>query len=152
MFTDPLEHLLAERACFRLITDYAFYVDSGEAGRIAELFIEEGRWGGADGRWMNGKAEIAASFGQRQGLVRRTSRHVCTNLRVDFLSTTEAEGTCYLMNYRYDTPDGSVPVLPVPSETPKFVGEYYDRYVKTPEGWRFAQRRFELAFLRRGRR
>ena len=36
-----------------------------------------------------------------------------------------------------------------PLEGPQIVGEYRDRFVRTPDGWRFARREIEVSFLRR---
>ena len=59
----------------------------------------------------------------------------------------EATSLCYLVNYRHDS-DTGVAEVPAPAGLPKYVGEYRDRFVRTDEGWRFAERRFDLAFLR----
>jgi SnoaL-like domain len=150
---DQLERLLAERACERLVHLYALYIDEGRAGEIASLFTEDGRWEGADGGVMDGRAAIAAAFGARAGLTRRTSMHVCANVLIDVADHgATATGTTYLMNYRYDSPDGTA-VVPAPANVPKFVGIFYDRFVCTAEdGWLVANRRFSLIFLRRSSR
>ena len=98
---DDLERLLAERACERLIVEYCRLVDFGEAARIADLFTEDGVWSGVD-LVLDGREEIRAWFVKRQGLERRVSRHICTNIGVDVLSPDEARSVCYLVNYRHD--------------------------------------------------
>ena len=143
-----LELLLDERACERLVYEYAWAVDSGEASAIADLFTEDGVWEAADGRRFEGRDEIRRAFTGRQGLRRRTSMHVCTNVLVRREGPDDASGTSYLLNYRHDTADDGVPVLPVPAAPPKFVGIYHDRYVRTAAGWKMSYRRFELRFLR----
>ncbi|MPY93757.1 MAG: nuclear transport factor 2 family protein [Acidimicrobiia bacterium] len=143
---DELERLLAERACERLIVDYCRFVDFGEASRIAELFTENGTWE-SDEVVMSGRADIRARFLERQGVTRRVSRHLCTNVGIDVLSADEAEGLCYLVNYRHDRQEGDSDAV-VPAELPKFVGEYHDRFRRTAEGWRFERRRVDLAFVR----
>jgi hypothetical protein len=143
----PLDRLLAERACERLITDYCQFVDFGEAARIADLFTADGVWEASDGVRMDGQHEIRAGFGRRQGITRRTSRHVCTNVSIDVADENRATGLCYLINYRHDSPTG-VAAMPAPAGAPKFVGEYRDRFVRTPQGWRFQHRRFDLTFIR----
>jgi len=143
---DDLQRLLAERACERLIVDYARRVDFGEAGRVADLFTPDGRWEGTD-LVLDGREEIRAWFGRRQGLDRRVSRHLCTNVAVDVVSPDEAVSLCHLVNYRHDR-RGDDRALPVPAEVPKYVGELHDRFRRTPDGWRFTHRRVEVAFLR----
>ena len=41
---DPLQQLLAERACERLILDFVHRLDLGEPASVAELFTQDGRW------------------------------------------------------------------------------------------------------------
>lgn len=143
---DDLERLLAERACERLIVEYCRLVDFGNAAKIADLFTEDGRWEGTD-LVLDGREQIRDWFTQRQGVTRRVSRHVCTNVGVDLLSDSEAESMCYMINYRHDRPEGDTS-LPVPAEHPKYVGELHDRFRRTPHGWRFASRRVEVSFIR----
>jgi hypothetical protein len=144
---DDLTRLLIERACERLITDYARFVDFGAAARIAELFAADGVWE-APGVRMEGQEAIRTGFWKREGVTRRVSRHVCTNVAIDVLGPGEARGLSYLINYRHDRREGEDAAAPAPTGPPKFVGEYHDRFVRTPEGWRFAERVCTLAFLR----
>ena len=144
---DDLERLLAERACERLIVEYCRLVDFGEAARIADLFTEDGVWSGVD-LVLDGREEIRAWFVKRQGLERRVSRHICTNIGVDVLSPDEARSVCYLVNYRHDRREGD-DTLPVPAEVPKFVGECRDAFRRTDGGWRFTRRHVDVAFVRR---
>ena len=142
---DALTKLLDERACERLVIDYTHFVDFGEAARIADLFTDDGVWE-ADGVRMDGRDAIRAGFGARQGVTRRTSRHVCTNLAVTLTGPDEATGLSYLVNYRHDSKTGTAE-LPAPVGHPKFVGEYHDRFVRTPDGWRI--RRRSTTFMRK---
>jgi SnoaL-like domain len=144
---ESLSRLLAERACERLIVEYCRRVDFGRAAQIADLFCEEGEWHGVD-LDLVGREEIRKWFAAREGLTRRVSRHVCTNVAVDLVSDHEAESLCYMINYRHDRQEGDV-ALPVPAEVPKFIGELHDRFVRTPDGWRFASRTVTVAFARR---
>jgi len=144
---DDLQRMFAERACERLIMEYARRVDFGNASAIADLFTEDGRWEGTD-LVLDGRDEIREWFSERERLTRRVSRHVCTNVIVDVLSPDEAKSLCFLVNYRHDrrdSDDGS----PAPAEVPKYVGELHDLFLRTPDGWHFTERKVEVAFLRR---
>jgi ketosteroid isomerase-like protein len=101
---DDLQRLLAERACERLINEYARRVDFGEAAAIADLFTEDGRWEGD--QVFAGRAQIREWFAGRQDVSRRVSRHVCTNVMVEVLSPTAARSHCYMINYRHDRAEG----------------------------------------------
>jgi uncharacterized protein (TIGR02246 family) len=145
---DDLALLLAERACEQLIYTYARFVDSGEAGRVADLFTEDGVWTGADGRSMNGHEQVRAAFVGRQALIRRLSRHVMTNVQIEVHSENEATGIAYLINYRHDGPSETVE-KPGPARHPKFVGDYHLTFRRVDGRWRIATLRFDLIFLRR---
>src|ERR1700760_692042 len=97
---------------------YARFVDSGHASGIADLFTEDGTWTGADGRGMNGRAELRASFAAREALSRRQSRHVIPNVLIDVQSPDEAAGIAYLINYRHDS-QGDELERPAPARHPK---------------------------------
>jgi ketosteroid isomerase-like protein len=141
---EALERLLIERECERLVTAYCHYVDHGEAARIADLFTEDGVWTSPEFT-LKGREELARGFGRRQAQTARMSRHVCNNFRVDVLDADRAEGVVYLTLYRHDGEEGrSVS----PLEQPEMVGEYRDRFVRTPDGWRISQREIEVSFLR----
>ncbi|MGB5755556.1 MAG: nuclear transport factor 2 family protein [Acidimicrobiales bacterium] len=142
---DLTRRIADERACERLIARYTHLVDFGDAPAIADLFTADGVWR-TDEFAMNGRDEIRAGFGRRQGVLRRQSRHVCTNVVID-VDGDEAKGLCYLVNYRHDSETGTAE-KPAPADVPKYVGEYHDRFVRTPDGWRFADRHCDMAFVR----
>jgi ketosteroid isomerase-like protein len=143
---DATQRMLIERDCERLVTAYCHHVDHGEARRIAELFSDDGVWT-APGVRMAGRAQLEAGFGQRQDQKERMSRHVCHNFLCDVQSEDEASGVVYLTLYRHDgDPDRKVS----PLEGPALVGEYRDRFVRTPEGWRIAEREIRVSFVREG--
>jgi uncharacterized protein (TIGR02246 family) len=144
---DDLIRLIDERACERLMYQYARFVDSGHASGIADLFTEDGTWTGANGHGMNGQAEIRAAFAGREALSRRQSRHVITNVLIDVQSPDEATGIAYLINYRHDSP-GSQLERPAPARHPKFVGDYHLRFRREDGLWRIAALSFDLLFLR----
>jgi SnoaL-like domain len=143
---DPVDRILAERACERLLYRYAELVDFGNASRLAELFTEDGVWE-ADDLVLEGRDAIRTHFLRREAKVRRVSRHVCTNVAVDLVSPDEATGLCYFVNYRHDRQEGDLS-LPVPAEVPKYMGEYRDRFRRTSDGWLLAHHRVDVAFLR----
>ncbi len=131
-----------EEACARLIVDYTHFVDHGRAAEIAGQFTDDGVWESDDARYEGGAA-IRKAFQARQDQTARTSRHVCTNIAVRVIDHDSAEGLTYLTLYRSDDEldNGAAPL-----RGPLLVGEYRDRFVRTPGGWRFAHRRIDVAF------
>jgi ketosteroid isomerase-like protein len=145
---DPVERLVAERDCERLMVDYARRLDLGQPERVAELFTDDGVWEMPGRLRFEGKDQLRAAFSTRMVASGRTARHVVTNVAIDVVAPGEATGFCYLINYRHDSPTGN-PEDPAPAEAPMYVGQYHDRFVRTAEGWRFKYRRSEIAFARR---
>jgi ketosteroid isomerase-like protein len=146
--TDQLETMIAERSCERLVYQYAWLVDSGEAAGIADLFTADGVWAAGDGEPMRNREGIRAGFAARQAIARRTSRHVMTNVVIDVHSATEAGGRAYLVNYRHDSETG-VAEHPAPADAPKYVGEYHLTFRRVDGEWLFATLDLDLAFIRR---
>ncbi len=139
-----LERIEIEAECYRLVTAYCHYVDHGEAGRIAELFTEDGIWSSPENT-MSGKAAVREGFMIRENNKSRMSRHVCNNFILNEVSDEEARGIVYLTLYRWDGKEGR---KFSPLEGPTMVGEYQDHFVKTREGWRIKHRQIDISFLR----
>lgn len=131
-------------ACERLTTRYAHLVDEGQASGVVDLFTDDAVWS-APGIEMVGRDQLLAGFGARNesSLV---SRHVCTNFALTRCSPDEAEGIVYLTLYRRPRQDGEGAPLAIGG--PTMIGVYRDRYVRTDDGWRFAERRCDIDFVR----
>ncbi len=141
---DDLKRLLIERECERLVTRYCHLVDHGDAERVAELFSADGVWKGP-GALMEGNEQVRKGFAMRQANTGRMSRHVCNNLLVNVIDEDHAEGVVYLTLYRHD---GDPERRTSPLEGPAMVGEYRDRFVRTDDGWRIAERAIRVSFVR----
>ncbi len=137
--------MLIERACERLVTQFSHSVDFGEAARIADLFSEDGEFTTPGVVTLKGQQELRAGLGERQKKSARVARHVCTNLLVTVLDSDHAEGIVYVTMYRHDREPGEGDAPP-PICPPLMVGEYRDRFIRAPEGWRFARREATIAF------
>lgn len=140
---DALQRMLIERECERLVTRYCHLVDHGQAAQVAELFTEDGAWASPEAT-VTGREQIRASFQRRQDAAARMSRHVCGNLLIDVEDADHASGVVYLTLYRHD---GDPARRISPSAAPSVVGEYRDRFRRTPDGWRIARREVEVSFL-----
>jgi ketosteroid isomerase-like protein len=140
---DDLQKLLIERECERLVTRYCHLVDHGQAARIADLFTEDGVWASPEAT-MTGREQIRAGFQRRQDNTARISRHVCCNLLIEVEDADHASGAVYLTLYRHD---GDPARRVSPSAAPQVIGEYRDRFERTPDGWRIARREVEVSFL-----
>jgi hypothetical protein len=143
-----LRTLLDERACERLLIEYVRRVDFGEASRLADLFVADGVWE-AEELVLDGREAIRTHFLRREGVVRRVSRHLVTNVAIDVADDgTTASGLAYFANVRFDRPDGDRS-LPVPAGLPKYTGEYVSAFARSDaDGWRFTRLHVDVTFLR----
>lgn len=138
---DPMQHLIAERACERLIVEFVRRLDLGDAGSVADLFTPDGSWAWPAGdRRVEGREALRDYFGGRPA--DRLSRRMCTNILVTVTSPETAAATTYFATYRVDGySEGMVPPRP-----PAQVGHYEDTFRKVDGTWLLATRTTFLAF------
>lgn len=125
------ERRAIEADCARLIALYANLNDEARWDEVAALYAEHGvmvRPTAPDAP-IHGCAAILAAFTSRPA---RTTRHVCSNVVIDVESENTASGVSAMLLFT----GGPAPL----------VGSFHDRFVRTAEGWRFAERRGSLLF------
>jgi hypothetical protein len=138
---DPLQQLLAERACERLIIEFVRRLDLGDPASVADLFTADGVWEWPHGhRRIQGRNALRAYFGSRP--TDRLSRRLMTNILVDVTSATSATATSYLTTYRVD---GYTEGMLAP-RLPTNVGHYEDAFRSIDGTWLLATRRVFLPF------
>jgi len=139
----PDERRAIEWECTRLINLYANLNDQGRWQDVAALYAEDGLMTRptAPDAPIVGRDTILASFLSRPA---RATKHICANIVVEAESATEASATSNILLFAgTNAEDGG---LPTRNDGPPLVGEYRDRFVKTTDGWRFAERRGTLSF------
>jgi hypothetical protein len=124
---EAIEALLIERACERLIVDSARCNDERQWAALAGLYTSAGVVVRPSGQRLEGREAIEAAYAA--GPPDRVTRHLCTNLRVDVDGPDDAHGTTAVLIVA----DGSYRV-----------GEFADRFERTQEGWKIAERRASL--------
>ena len=125
------ERRAIEHDCARLIALYANLNDEARWDEVAALYAEDGvmvRPTAPDAPTL-GRAAILAAFKARPP---RVTRHVCSNVVIDVDSETTAHGVSAMLLFT-----GAAAPL---------VGSFHDRFVRTADGWRFAERRGSLLF------
>jgi 3-phenylpropionate/cinnamic acid dioxygenase small subunit len=125
------ERRAIEADCARLIALYANLNDEARWDEVAALYAEDGvmvRPTAPDAPLL-GRAAILAAFQSRPP---RKTRHVCSNVVITAHGSDSASGT-------------SAMILLQP-EAPPLAGSFHDKFVRTPEGWRFAERRGSLTW------
>ncbi|MDO0915344.1 nuclear transport factor 2 family protein [Streptomyces sp. DT2A-34] len=139
---EHLEHLLAERACERIVVDFVHRLDLGEPASVAELFTEDGTWEWPAGeRLVEGRDALRVYFGSRPA--DRLSRRLMSNILVTVTSSDTATATSYFTTYRVDGHEGDL----IPPGPPVQVGHYEDTFRRSPDGaWLLSARVLHLAF------
>lgn len=115
---------MIERACERLILDFAYFSDRREYESLGSLFTRNGIMIRPSGARLEGRDAIVAAY--KATSADRITRHVCTNIRITVESDQRARGITYATVY-----SGSA--------TPK-IGEFEDEFMLTADGWRIAAR------------
>ena len=135
----------AQRACEALCVEYAEIVDAQEYERLREIFAEDAtlvRRATAP-ETVRGLENIIASFTSRPR--NRLTYHIMSNIRVRVETAETASGTCRVLLYTSDTSETQT--AEGRKVSPKqLMGTYRDRYVRTKNGWRFAERRGDISF------
>lgn len=116
----------------RLVHLYAQLNDAARWAEVAALYASDGSMTRptAPDEPVIGRAAILAAFEARPP---RTTRHVCANVVIDVESETLARGTSAMLLY-------------TAADKPPLIGGFEDRFVRTDDGWRFAERRGTLTF------
>ena len=120
-----------EADCARLIALYANLNDEARWDEVAALYAEDGvmfRPTAPDAP-IHWREAILASFKSRPA---RATRHVCSNVVITVEGPDKAIGVSAMLLFT-----GAAAPL---------VGSFHDRFVRTAEGWRFAERRGSLTF------
>ena len=140
---DELQRLLAERACEKLQVEYAMTADCGDASGFTALFAEDASIHIPEYPPFTGHEAIHASL-VALAATGVTMRHVVTNQHVTATGSESATGRCYLIVYDNSAQADESGLRAV--RPPSTIGEYRDRFVRTPAGWKFGERRLTRVF------
>lgn len=126
--TTPIE--AAHRACEDLCKAYGPLADTGQAEALANLYVPDGLFDRL-GQQIVGRDAIRQVIAGRPPGV--WTKHVCSNVRIDVApDAMTATGRVDL-----DMERGQQGV----DKVDKIRAEYFDQFVLTDEGWRFAVRK-----------
>lgn len=134
--------LQIEAELTRLSHNFAYYMDYRKYDQLVELFMPDALFD----RILHvhkGHDEIRAGLAERAAHI--LTRHVSTNFHFEHISPDEARGVVYNMShYGEMNPAGEAPAV---FSGPGMLLEFHDRYTRTSEGWRFAERVAKAALL-----
>lgn len=130
------ERFMIEWACTRLVHQLAAANDAARWEDAAALFTDEGLFTRptAPDEPIVGREAILAAFHARAS---RLTRHLMSNIVVTVEDLGSARAHSLVQLYA-ETEDGRA--------KPPLIGEFHDRFVLTPAGWRFSERRGMLVF------
>jgi uncharacterized protein (TIGR02246 family) len=131
---NAFDELLIERACERLVADSAVFNDQREWAALAALYTADGVVVRPNGQRLEGRETIEAAYAG--GAPDRVTRHLCANVRVDVDDADSAHATTTVLIVSGTRGDDSNVTFRA--------GEFADRFVRTDEGWRIAERRASL--------
>ena len=131
--------LQIERACERLVVDFAYFSDRQEYESMAALFTPDGTMQRPSGDALVGRAAIQQAYESRGP--GRITRHICTNIRITVESADRARGLTYAIVYSATAGHPPSGHFGIPADARHLVGEFEDKFVLTAEGWRIASRR-----------
>jgi len=142
---DDLQRLMIERACQRLVLQFAQYNDDLDHESLANLFVEDCVFARPlDPQYpYYGKDKVHAIFRDRKA---RLTRHVMTNILIDVLSEDEAKGRSYVTMASSGTPNEKWPR----EGEGIFMGAFDDVFVRTDDGWKFKSRLGNVALYQGG--
>lgn len=126
-----------QRACSELVSRYAYLNDERRFEELSTLFTDDAILyrPSAPTQGIHGREAILAAFRKRPPDT--MTFHVCSDILVEALSDSEARGRSRILLLSAARPlDGTLAqsAMPVP-------GVFTDRFVRTPDGWKFAERR-----------
>lgn len=126
-----------EADCERLIRRYVNLNDAQDWEAVAALYTAGARFSrpSRPDDVIVGRAAIRASMEARPP---RAQRHLIANTVVDVENADRARAFSVIVLYMGDAAtDGGLPVMDPASP---LIGTFRDLIVRTPEGWRFAER------------
>ncbi len=127
-------------ACRSLVIEFATRIDEGRAHTLGELLVEDASFARPTipDVIVRGREAILAAFAARPKHL--VSQHLNLNIRIRLTGPDTAEGDSVVMLYLADGNEELVPGKGRKTGAP-IIGTWSDTFVRTPEGWRFKDRR-----------
>jgi SnoaL-like domain len=127
-------------ACRSLVLEFAARIDNGQAHTLGELMTPDASFARPTmpDVVLQGREAILAAFSARPKHL--VSQHLNLNIRIRLTGADTAEGHSMVMLFLADANDELIPGKGRKTGAP-LLGTWTDTFVRTPEGWRFKDRR-----------
>lgn len=145
MTSEPSESPLAiERACEKLVLEFAACVDAQDFERLRDLFSADAGFARPTepDTLIRGPDNIVNAYLSRPRT--RITQHLCSNIQITVLAPDRASGTTRVLLFLADAAEPEVPGKGRKAAASQLVGRFDDQFVRTAQGWRFAERRGRL--------
>ncbi len=142
----PADMRTIEWACTKLMVQFAEFNDRQDYEALAALFDERARFARPTdpNTLIEGRDNILKAFQSRpKG---RLTQHLCSNLLVTAETTDRARGSCRIVLFTADGTQAPDSAFGFKTDARQLIGLYEDRFVRAPEGWRFAERRGRVLY------
>jgi hypothetical protein len=138
------ETLAIERACEKLVSEFAERVDAQDFTGLRALFAADASFARPTDpdTLIHGIDNIVNSYLARPRA--RITQHLCCNVRIFAQPPDRATGSCRVLLYTADANAPETPDKGRKTTSSQLIGVFEDRFVLTTEGWRFAERRGRL--------
>jgi hypothetical protein len=138
---DPINEMLIEHKCHRLILLYGKLNDLGDWAGLAETFTEDATFTRptAPDEIINGRQKILESFKSRP---KTHTQHIISNIIVEVESEFEAHSTCTVQLYVGEISSKHATAAHKLSQP--VVGQYFDRFIIDNNKCYFTERRGRL--------
>lgn len=134
------DELAGIEACRRLVIEFASLIDESRTDELIHLMVPEASFARptAPDVVVRGAADIVKAFAARpKDLV---TQHLNLNIRITLTGPDTATGESIVVLYRANANDPLEPGKGRQATGP-LIGTWSDTFVRTPQGWRFRDRR-----------
>jgi hypothetical protein len=145
MTLGPMERMLAEHACQRLVLWAAMLSDAQRHEEFAALFTDDGVLVRPGAEPLRGRSAIVESY--RYKPTDRITRHLVSNILVELDTDTSARALSYVTLWSGSAGDPAGP-FGRPAQPRQAVGEFVDTFAWTHEGWRISSREARFMLFR----
>ncbi|MSQ69791.1 MAG: nuclear transport factor 2 family protein [Betaproteobacteria bacterium] len=132
---DTIQRQAIEAECRNLFLAFGRNLDDHNGEAAGKLFAPDAVWD-RQGVLVKGPAAVSAVIAGMSP--NRMMRHIFTNQVIDVIDEDHAEGRAYYMVYLHDSTGPEDEKLPRPLTGPERIGDYLNKFVRTPAGWRIS--------------